>query len=191
MCTSDSLLPRAIDVERISSCGQCLAQYCTDRRPHPHPDRLECVREPNHETKYQPNENFVEILFRVKMGAVRERENASEHIFWTKNRQPNSNTPSTLFFIWKKVTVTARVTHVQVFPSHDVTYRDRPPEKEKLFWFENSAFGKYKIWKLDLYLAPPQIETSLKYNLTQKFPERTLGNPTNHPVGFKKYESPR
>ena len=114
----------------------------------------------------------------MKTCAVRELENASENVFWFRKRQPNSNAPLTLFFIWKKVTVTARVTHVcrlsLLMRSHIVTGH---PKRKTVFGLnlnENSMFGKHKIRKLDLYLAPPQIEISLKYNLTQKFPERTL-----------------
>ena len=49
-----------------------------------------------------------------------------------------------------------------------------PPGKENIFWFENSAFKQTQNTKTGSLSGPPQIEISLKHNLTQKVPERTL-----------------
>ena len=115
------------------------------------------------------------MLFRNKKTRVKPffgSENASQ------------NAPSTLFFIicLKRSDCDGTCDSCAGFSllmrSHLVTGH---PKRVFFFWFENSAlgFGKHKTQKLDLYLAfPPQIEISLKYNLTQNFPKCTLNPPT-------------
>ena len=91
---------------------------------------------------------------------VWEWENMHENVFWFKKRQPNSNAPSTLFYIQKRVTVTACVTHVWPgwcinvhIPGHmlslSATHVTGHLKRQCLFDCKISAFGKHKFFWRD------------------------------------------
>ena len=150
---------------------------------------LECIQQSNHETRYQPNENFVEMLSRVKTCAVRNEKTCMKTVFGSKNASQTQMHLWPCFssekeWLWRHMWLMCDLVDASMCTSLVMCYQSQPHivtghlKRQCLFGCKISAFGKHKFfWRDEFRISiwpPPQIEIWLKYNLTQKVAECTL-----------------